>query len=368
MEMYNSLEMYCSDYEALEIERLIKLGFLGETGRIEKIGFDASKYSIFLQNAGYEDLSYVFSDSYMYKLFPLAVFLLEVDDFYASPYISSYLYGFPAEKITDSQESMPKYIQNAIIGDFDQEFDEKDVKKKSFGAVHEVVLLKNGKLIGRGSNINGQIYYLDEFEDVVDISCGQFNTVVLQSDGSVVVTGRVGTNWRMPVSFNKLFVPSLSKNFLASYSDKSPYFYKVRIEMDKVGKRNKPAIFTENSENIGYFKTTFRGFNTHLMNIVDNYDYCINRPKRLKNKKWKEDYFALSSMSKVLPFLLDNNVTIIEHETWTDIKAIYTVDDGVLGVNSKGDLFFDGTAVNLHRVKEILKSINTNQLDVTGGL
>ncbi|SHJ45249.1 RCC1 domain-containing protein [Pseudobutyrivibrio xylanivorans] len=67
---------------------------------------------------------------------------------------------------------------------------------------HTVVLTSDGRVFASGDNTYGQCN-VEDWSDIVDIAAGDWHTVGVKADGTVVVTGDAGTNYSGKNSFDK---------------------------------------------------------------------------------------------------------------------------------------------------------------------
>lgn len=79
--------------------------------------------------------------------------------------------------------------ESFVYGEFERDFDEEDILSRDKGLFHEVVLLKDGSILSRGSNVSGQLDFgLDgKYKSVV---CGRYFTALLKEDGTVELAGK----------------------------------------------------------------------------------------------------------------------------------------------------------------------------------
>ena len=99
-----------------------------------------------------------------------------------------------AEGIRHRVEIMP---DSRVAADGENRFGEcnifswNDIVQVSCGNWHTVGLKKDGSIVSCGSNANGQCNVTDYNEKAIAVSCGRYHTAVLFSDGHVRVAGKL---------------------------------------------------------------------------------------------------------------------------------------------------------------------------------
>lgn len=248
-----------------------------------------------------------------------------------------------------------------IIGEYSQKFNESEVDYISSGIFHEVVVLKNGLLITRGSNANNQLDFTNNYIKIDDLQCGDSFTAIL-SEGKVFIAGKLHSGlhrWPEEVSLK------LSSDFKLLPEDVSHDIFQGDNLTLKVGTRKVEV----------YHKKRLLGVITNRMKQRKHVINHILEYNAVNIKKIGSDYIdmivertkqeIIIGFKDTKDFLLEEyKVKQISTNEWPTISKIFVLEHGILGKSKSNEFYFDGTVNNIVKLKNLLDREVSNNVSI----
>ena len=239
-----------------------------------------------------------------------------------------------------------------------------NIKQISCGNWHTVGLKKDGSLVACGSNANGQCDVYDIPGRAVAVSCGRYHTAILLDNGRVVIKGNLEQEAQAP---NVQEEPPLSAADFPLVENLSLDKYvngwekmNERIEfisagdelaLKKISKDGEVSfeVLNMRGEKLGNLWT---GRDKSLGRLLNNLTVTVDTVTPLSTRRKGSKYAAMtikidykSNMGKESkkrsPDTLGNYAQT-KISSWPSITRIKSIFDAVIGVTNTGVLYIDG--------------------------
>lgn len=241
----------------------------------------------------------------------------------------------------------------------------KNVKAISCGNWHTVGLLEDGTLLACGSDANSQCDVCNLEEEAVDISCGRYHTAILLKSGKVIVRGTLekeakaaGTQEELPFSpsdFPMVQNVRIDK-YINGWEKINERIEKVSVgdelTLKKVSENGDIYFVVVNSrgEKLGHLVT---GRDKSFAKILRYIKVTVASVEPLSTRRAGAKYAALSvnleyidseenreASAKSSSVIGDYVQTPIRR--WPPVKKIKSVFDAVIGLDDSGKIWIDG--------------------------
>lgn len=238
-----------------------------------------------------------------------------------------------------------------------------NIKQISCGNWHTVGLKKDGTVVVCGSNANGQCDISAIPGRAVAVSCGRYHTAILLDNGQVIIKGKLEQEAQTPnaeegyplsvAEFPLVLDLGLNKN-IAGWEKMNERIEHIsagdELTLRKVSKDGVVTLEVLNicGEKLGnlYFDRT-KGLAKLLKNVKATVATVIPLSQRRKGSKYaimtiRLDYEGGDNKSekKTSTTLGDYEQTRVA--SWPAVTKIKSVFDAVIGVTSDGKMFVDG--------------------------
>lgn len=234
-----------------------------------------------------------------------------------------------------------------------------NIKAISCGNWHTVGLKKDGTLVACGMNANGQCDGSSVKEKVIDISCGRYHTAVLLENGKVQILGnleqKAKVNPNISNDFNKpddlpLTLDLILNKNIVGWKEMNKHIEDMsegdELILDGSYLENflNVEVYNSNNQKIGAI-THFPngGLIERISDLKATVDTVIPVSKRTKKAK----YAKMTVKLEYLPSL-DNDEAFIGNyvqtpvETWPQVAKIKSIYDAVIGITKDGEIYIDG--------------------------
>ena len=241
-------------------------------------------------------------------------------------------------------------------------FQWKNIKQISCGNWHTVGLRTNGSVVACGSNVNGQCNVKDIPGKAVAVSCGRYHTAILMESGRVIVKGSLEQKATAhDKGWEKLLLaddfPKTEKLIL---TDDIPGWEEMNdliedisagdellLERSSIDDEERFTVLNMDGEKIGEMDFPFPSQLTILLDYIKvTAETVTPLSKRSKGSKYAQ-------MTIKLDIELDTQTEKNDSEklgeyeqtrvvNWPKVERIKSVFDAVIGITSEGKIFIDG--------------------------
>ncbi len=279
-----------------------------------------------------------------------------MDRFYKNNNIKS-------EGITHEVEIMPNGLVAAYGNNFVGEcniYDWENIIKVSCGNFHTVGLKKDGTVLAAGANTNFECNFSDITDKVIDISCGRYHTALLLSTGKVIVKGNLEFESEMPEGqeeFSDVVMTKLILNQSKSTEEMNELLSSINIGdplqlcLDSVVTKNTPEfkniiVYNKENKKLGWINYEIGSRWDYLKDNLSNKKVIVEEVTSLPKRKNGTKYITMK-----LKLLHENKINTLEKigeykntsvESWPPIEKMVSIFDAIIGVTADKKLYIDG--------------------------
>ena len=240
-----------------------------------------------------------------------------------------------------------------------------NISAVSCGNWHTVGLRKDGSVVACGSNANGQCDVSDLGGIAVAISCGRYHTAILLNTGKVVVAGHLEQEAQAPSEKDEVQLTAADfpmvvdlrlDKYISGWEKMNDRIERVtagdELSLKKISKDGGIGfeVLTMRGEKIGeLWMEGGKSLAKLLKNIKVSANTVTPLSSRRKGSKYaamtlRLDYSAAETNRKpsasTASMIGDYKQT--KYSQWPPVSKIISIFDAVIGVTANGDFFVDG--------------------------
>ena len=235
-----------------------------------------------------------------------------------------------------------------------------DIKEISCGNWHTVGLKTDGSLIACGSNINGQCDFTGIKEKAKSISCGRYHSAVLLESGKVIIKGILEHESKVNDEENRPYLrqedfPVVYKlmldMFTRDWQKKNELIEHVSVGDELILKQypgrdyDGGAVLNKNGDELG---SIWSGYGNISLSMMPYIKATVETVKPLstmrKGSKYAKMTIQLDYDSSLNQYSAGsaNEITRASVSTWPPVVQIKSIFDAVIGITENNEMFLDG--------------------------
>lgn len=237
-----------------------------------------------------------------------------------------------------------------------------NIKQISCGNWHTIGLKDDGSMVACGSNVNGQCNVKSISGKVKAVSCGRYHTAILMNSGRVVVKGTLEQKATARDNERKelLSANDFPKTENLMLTNKIPGWEKMNDLIEHISAGDELSlqrssldhyrfeVLNLNGEKIGEMGFPFPPQLTILPNYIKvTAETVTPLSKRRKGSKYaqmtiKLEYMEHDTQTKKKDSAKSGEYKQTRVADWPKVERIKSVFDAVIGITSEGEIFIDG--------------------------